>query len=125
MHARRGNLKESRHLRLCGRASVQGRVMVDEGEKLALSTSVRRFHPHYLSSKAPTLFINLYSGCAVQDVAMTLGLGTLISRRVLVPRHVSPRRVNENILHSCSKRAFTWRNEVTSVSVFNIVVACL
>ena len=60
-----------------------------------------------------------------QDVAMTLGLGTLISRRVLVPRHVSPRRVNENILHSCSKRAFTWRNEVTSVSVFNIVVACL
>ena len=68
---------------------------------------------------------NLYSGCALQDVAMTLGLGTLISRRVLVPRHVSPRRVNENILHSCSKRAFTWRNEVTSVSVFNIVVACL
>src|SRR5437773_3683419 len=63
------------------------------------------------------------SGCAVQDVAMTLGLGTLISRHVLVPRHVSPRRVNENILHSCSKRAFTWRNEVTSVSVFNIVVA--
>ena len=101
--------------------------MVDEGEKLVLSTSVRRFHPHYLSSKAkaPTLFINLYSGCAVQDVAMTVGLGTLISRRVLVPRHVSPRRVNENILHSCSKRAFTWRNEVTSVSVFNIAVACL
>jgi hypothetical protein len=56
---------------------------------------------------------------------MTLGLGTLISPRVLVPRHVSPRRVNENILPSCSKRAFTWRNEVTSVSVFNIVVACL
>jgi hypothetical protein len=99
--------------------------MADEGEKLALSTSVRRFHPHYLSSKAPTLFINLYSGCAVQDVAMSLGLGTLVSRRVLVPRPVSPRRVNENILHYCSKRAFMWRNEVTSVSVFNIVVACL
>ena len=56
---------------------------------------------------------------------MTLGLGTLISRRVLVPRHASPRRVNGNILHSCSKGAFAWRNEVTSVSVFNIVVACL
>ena len=129
MHAGRGNLKEPRHVRLCGRAFVQGRVMVDEGEKLALSTSVRRFHSHYLSSKAPTkaptLFTNLYSGCAVQDLAMTLGLGTLISRRVLVPSHVSPRRVNENILHSCSKRAFTWRNEVTSVSVFDIVVACL
>jgi hypothetical protein len=74
--------------------------MVDEGEKLALSAGVRWFHPHYLSSKAPTLFINLYSGCAVQDVAMTLGLGTLISRRVLDPRHVTPRRVNESILHS-------------------------
>jgi hypothetical protein len=51
--------------------ALQGRVMVDEGEKLALSAGVRRFHPHYLSSKAPTkaprLFINLYSGCAVQD----------------------------------------------------------
>jgi hypothetical protein len=56
---------------------------------------------------------------------MPLRLGTLIFRRVLVPRHVSSRRVNENILHSCSQRAFTWRNEVTSVSVFNIVVACL
>jgi len=99
--------------------------MVDEGEKLALSNSVRRCHPHYLSSKAPALFINLYSGSAVQDIVTTLGLGPLISRRVLVPRHVSPRRVNENILHSCSKRAFPWRNEVTSVSVFNIVVACL
>jgi hypothetical protein len=31
---------------------------------------------------------------------MTLGLGTLISRRVLDPRHVTPRRVNESILHS-------------------------
>jgi hypothetical protein len=58
IHARKGNLEEPRNLRLCGRASVQGRVMVDEGEKLALLTSVRRFDPHYLSSKAPMLFIN-------------------------------------------------------------------
>jgi hypothetical protein len=60
MHARRGDLEEPRNLRLCGRASVQDRVMVDEGEKQALLTSVRRFDPHYLSSKAPMLFINFY-----------------------------------------------------------------
>jgi hypothetical protein len=82
-------LEEPRHLRLCGRASVQGRVMVDEGEKLALSTSVRRFHPHYLSSKAPTLYIN--RGWAVQDVAMTFGPGFLnFSSRAGPPSGVSP-----------------------------------
>jgi hypothetical protein len=39
------NLEEPCSLRLCGRATVQDRVMMDEGEKLAWSTSVRRFHP--------------------------------------------------------------------------------
>ena len=36
-----------------------------------------------------------------------LSLGAFISRRVLIPRHVSPRSVNENILHLCSRKAFT------------------
>ena len=75
-----------------------------------------------------SLFTNLLQRPPSTDMKIVVHLfplGTLISGRVLVPRHVSPRRLNENILHSCSKRAFTWRNEVTSVSVFNIVVACL
>jgi hypothetical protein len=108
---------------------LQGRVMVGWRREIGLVDSCKAVSsPLFIfqaATKAPTLFINLYSGCAVQDVAMTLGPATLISRRVLVPRHVSPRRVIENILRSCSKRAFTWRNEVTSVSPFNIVVACL
>ena len=41
------------------------------------------------------------------------------------PVRVGPSRVDENILHSCSRRTFTRRNEVTDVSVFNIVVARL
>jgi DNA-binding MurR/RpiR family transcriptional regulator len=40
-------------------------------------------------------------------------------------KRVGPSSVDENILHSCSKRTFTWRNEVKGVSVFNIVVARL
>jgi hypothetical protein len=51
---------------------------------------------------------------------------SLISRPLLVSRRVRrPCGVDENLLHSCSKTTFTWRNEVTGVSVFNIVVACL
>jgi hypothetical protein len=61
----------------------------------------------------------------IGSVPILPDLVALISRRVLVCRHVSPRRVNENILHCCSKRAFTRRNEVTGVSVFDIVVARL
>jgi hypothetical protein len=56
---------------------------------------------------------------------MTLGLGTLVSRRVLVFRHVGPRRVDEDIPSLLLPKSFTWRNEVTGVSVFNIVVASL
>jgi hypothetical protein len=111
----------------CARASGQSRVMVDEGGKRALSTSVRRFHPHCLSGYLPRL-----QHCSAGSPAppfrtlpRPLDLGALISRRVLVSRHVSPRRINENILYSCSQKAFTWRNEVTGVSVFDMVVACL
>jgi hypothetical protein len=57
--------------------------------EMATKAEQRRLTSNPLD-KAPTLFINLYFGCAVQDVAMPLGLGTLISRRLLVPRHVSP-----------------------------------
>ncbi len=56
---------------------------------------------------------------------MTFGPGCLSLSSRAGPRHVSSRRVDENVLHSCSNRTFTWRNEVTGVSVFNILVACL
>jgi hypothetical protein len=75
------------------------------------------------------------SGCLYQPLEKCMGLArakrSLIPRRrnylqsTAGPRRVSPRRVNGNILHSCSKKAFTWRNEVTGISVFDIVVACL
>ena len=56
---------------------------------------------------------------------MTFEPGSLSLSSRAGPRHVSSPRVDENVLHSCSNRTFTWRNEVTGVSVFNIVVACL
>jgi hypothetical protein len=54
----------------------------------------------WLSSKAPTLFIELVPAAPFRTLPRPLDLGALISRRLLVPRHVSPHRVNENILHS-------------------------
>jgi len=98
-----------------------------------MSTSIEKVRPPNLSSNAPILYMSPMTS-SIRTSRRRSGrfhdpwtgwTGTLISRRVLVPRHVSPRRVNQNIFQSCSKRAFTWRNEVTSVSVFNIVVACL
>jgi hypothetical protein len=44
MHARRRDLEELHHVRPGGRASVQCRVMMYEGEELALPGCVGRFH---------------------------------------------------------------------------------